>query len=294
MMVLMAAATAALCAAVGGERIVARDMARVWPAFAAVEGGTVLGYAPALGARRLFGPAELARLAARFGVAGEPSRVCFERAAAPLDRQGVLAAMRAALGVPEARIAIVELSAYPVPQGEIAFPRQGLSIPGPAAPPGTPVPWRGEVRYGAGRRFRIWARVTLTAAVVQVRAIEPLRAGVTIRAEQLRLETAEVFPVGGRQAQSIQKVAGRRPRRLIAAGAVVSLDLLDEVPDVAPGDAVQIEVISGAARLSLEGRAESAGRRGQTVRVRNPATRRAFTARVSGKGAVVVQAGGTR
>jgi flagella basal body P-ring formation protein FlgA len=54
---------------------------------------------------------------------------------------------------------------------------------------------------------------------------------------------------------------------------------------------VRVEVASGAARLTLNGRSESAGRVGETVRVRNLEANRTFTARVAGKGAVAVEAG---
>jgi len=53
-------------------------------------------------------------------------------------------------------------------------------------------------------------------------------------------------------------------------------------------------VISGAARLAFTGRAETPGRRGDVVTVRNPASKRTFPARVEAKGKVLVIPGGSR
>jgi flagella basal body P-ring formation protein FlgA len=59
--------------------------------------------------------------------------------------------------------------------------------------------------------------------------------------------------------------------------------------DVNRGDLVRVEVHMGAARLALTGRAESAGRLGDLVPVRNLDSSRVFEARVEGKDSVIVQ-----
>jgi flagella basal body P-ring formation protein FlgA len=76
---------------------------------------------------------------------------------------------------------------------------------------------------------------------------------------------------------------------LIQAGAEVLPSLFAEVRSVARGEKVQVEVQSGAARLTIEGRAESAGDVGGTISVRNPQNGRLFSARVSGKGRAEVK-----
>ncbi len=64
--------------------------------------------------------------------------------------------------------------------------------------------------------------------------------------------------------------------------------MLDAPKDVERGDVVQVEVHSGAALLKLEGRAESAGRRGDPIKVHTLANGRSFSARVADKDRVVV------
>ena len=60
--------------------------------------------------------------------------------------------------------------------------------------------------------------------------------------------------------------------------------------DVERGDTVEVQVRSGAAHLKLEGRAESSGRRGEAIPVRNLITNKSFSARIVDKGQVLVTA----
>jgi len=60
-------------------------------------------------------------------------------------------------------------------------------------------------------------------------------------------------------------------------------------PDVRRGDTVAVEVRSGGARLKFASRAESGGRAGESVMVRNPVNGRIFRAVVEEKGKVVVR-----
>jgi flagella basal body P-ring formation protein FlgA len=64
--------------------------------------------------------------------------------------------------------------------------------------------------------------------------------------------------------------------------------MLHAPKDVQRGDVVQVEVHSGAALLKLEGRAETAGRRGDAIRVHSLVTGRSFSARIADKNRVVV------
>lgn len=59
--------------------------------------------------------------------------------------------------------------------------------------------------------------------------------------------------------------------------------------EVGRGDTVQVEVTSGGARLAFESKAESPGRTGEFVIVRNPENGRLFRAKVEAKGRVSIQ-----
>jgi flagella basal body P-ring formation protein FlgA len=275
-----------VCTTVASDRITAGDLAQTLPGFSSLAPETPLGYAPVPGARRIYRAAEVERLAARYKVPVESSaEICFERVMEQLQPERVVDAMRQALNNPEARIEVVEMSKYPVPPGEILFTRSTL----PPAAAG-PVVWRGFVRYGGERRFAIWARVSIQVRSKKIVAVENLAAGSRIDAKQVRLEEHEVYPSTQAETASTDGIVGKVLRRAIPAGSAISASLLEEPKDVERGEMVQVEVRSGAARLKLEGRAQSAGRTGDAIRVRNLSTGKSFSAHVSAKGRVVLSA----
>lgn len=282
------------CVQVAGERILARDLAEAAPALAALPPETDVGYAPAPGARRLVTRQELARLLERHGARAEAAAgLCVERSAQKLTREQVEAALRAALekekqaGMPILRLEVLEFSRYPAPLGDLEFTRSGLPAP-PRA--GVPVVWRGHVRYGGNRSLPVWARVRLAVAGEGMIAAESLSAGRPIEAHQVRLRPLEWFPFSEAPAAEAGLVVGRIPRRAIPAGAPVRASELQPAHEVERGETVTVEVLSGAAQLRFQARAESSGSAGDAVLLRNPSTGRTFSARVEGARKVTVDA----
>jgi flagella basal body P-ring formation protein FlgA len=125
----------------------------------------------------------------------------------------------------------------------------------------------------------------------RVVAAETLKKGEAIGASQVRVETADGFPIAGDVAQTVDQVVGRAPMRAIAPGTEVHLGLLMVPPDVNRGEMVEVEVRSGAAHLAFTGKAESAGRSGDTIVIRNLSSNKVFQARVEGKGKAFLDAG---
>lgn len=284
LLLLAVAVGPAACHSVEGEQILGRDLAAADGRFAAMPRDAVIGYAPSAGARRILHPAELARVATRYAVPPDLFEdVCFDRAVLTLDRETMIAAMRVALSLPDASIEITELSLYPAPPGDVVFPRASLASPRDGS-----ALWRGYVRYGLNRRFPVWARVKIQVSGSRIVAAEDLKPGVAIESLQVRLETIEGFPDSDPSAQSVEQVTGLVPRRRIHAGSAVTLSVLEQAKDVARGERVKVEVHAGAAQLEMEGRAESAGRTGQTVSVLNTKSGKRFDAQVAGKGKVLV------
>jgi len=288
-LVLCALAASSGCLPVKGDRIRAGDLARAIPAFAAAPPETVLGHAPAPGARRVFRFPELKRLAARHGVSIDPAEeACFTVPVRPLATEELVAAMGRSLGEAGVRIEILDHSRFPAPAGTIEFPLSGLGQP--AAPHGTaPVVWKGFVRYGGERRFRVWARVKVSAPARCIVALEPLPARKPIELHQVRMEDCERFPSPGSRTVSVEDAAGRLPRRAVPAGAWLSVEETEAPKAVARGEMVAVEARMGAAEVRFEGRAESAGGTGDVVSVRNPSSGRIFKARVKRKGLVAVE-----
>jgi flagella basal body P-ring formation protein FlgA len=184
----------------------------------------------------------------------------------------------------------VETSRYPVPRGRLEFRRESL---GSQASPSAriPVEWRGNVIYGDNRSFGVWARVLISAPMPRVVAAEALKKGEAIGAGQVRVETADSFPIATDVAQTVDQVVGRASLRPVSPGTEIHLSQLMVPPDVNRGEMVAVEVRSGAAHVAFTGKAESAGRSGETIVIRNLSSNKVFQARVEGKGRAFLDAG---
>jgi flagella basal body P-ring formation protein FlgA len=275
---------ALLCAAPQGDKILARDLAAVEPAFAALPGAQPISYSPQPGLKRVFTPAELRGLAQRNGIEylrGSP--VCFEWAMRRLDESEIRTLLSEAAGA-GVEVELLEYSKTPVPQGAIVFPKRGLSARGI---------WKGYVEYTPGKRFEVWARVRVMAPYVGVVATEPIRGGAAISGPHLRLEQGVRAELASDHLTSVEAAAGRVARRLIAAGTAITEAMLEPVRTVARGEALRVDVKSGGALISFAGTAESAGCVGDVVSVRNPSTRRVVRARITGPGRAEVNLGRT-
>jgi flagella basal body P-ring formation protein FlgA len=207
----------------------------------------------------------------------------------PLSRNDVLDALRKSIHNSDARIEITDFATDRAPRGQLDFPLAGLGTP---ASPEQPVPvlWRGEVVYGDTRRFAVWARVRITAPVTVVVAAEKLPAGHAIGASQLRTEIRQRFPAIKSEVTAINQVVGMLPLRSLLPGAELHLESLSWPNDVNRGDLVAIEARNGGVKLAFSGRAESAGRTGDLITVRNPETQKIFQARVCAHDKAIVEA----
>jgi len=303
--ILMFAAAAMRCHPVDGDRIRGADLAAAVPTLSALAPDVTIGFSPQPGARRLFDSGELARIARVNGLedSGGFEPVCFERTLTPLDPAAVQAAMLRVLeapgahieaapgahieaapgahveAAPRAHIEIVELSKFPVPAGEIVFARTALPELGSNAP----VTWSGSVVYDGGR-FPIWARVRISVHQKRVIAVVALRPGRAVGEGDVAMEEVDEFPHSAPALASVDQAIGRVPRRSIPAGAPIMASVLDEANDVDLGQSVVVEVRSGAATVTVEAKAESAGRRGDMLSFRNPGSGKLFRARVEDKG----------
>jgi hypothetical protein len=89
-------------------------------------------------------------------------------------------------------------------------------------------------------------------------------------------------------AVAVESVCFVRTASSVAAAVTTRKPALAE-PDVLRGEHVAVVVTSGAALLRFQADAESSGRRGDNILVRNPDNGKLFQARVEGKGKVMIQ-----
>jgi flagella basal body P-ring formation protein FlgA len=276
-----------VCLPVDGDRILMRDLAAAIPAFSGANGEQRIGFTPAPGAERRFSAGELIRLAARYGIAAEPTPVCFARKLEAPSKDRLLAALREALPG-DAQVEVVDFSRFSIPQGQIEFSREGLST-APQVSAREPVIWRGRVTYAPAQSVPLWVKARVWVTRSTVIATRNLQAGQPIEQGGIRLGTLEDTPFSERGASSLDEVAGLAPRRLIRAGQAIPLSLLEAPAEVVRGEMVGVEARYGAAFLKYEVRAEASGHIGEAVQVRNVESGKIFRATVIRKGWVAVE-----
>jgi flagella basal body P-ring formation protein FlgA len=266
------------CFPVDGPKLLARHLAAALTEFAQIAPDRELGYAPMPGAVRVIRGDELQAMAAKHGLAVTPGPggVCFEWPMAPLDPARAADAMRRSL--PEgARLDVLEVSRTAVPPGPIEFPMDLLKAGY----------WRGYVRYGAGSKFEVWARVNVSVKQTRVVAATAIKAGDRIAASQVRLEEIDAFPDASYVPQ-IEEAVGMVSKRSYLEGLPLAARMLDRPAAVLKGDAVRLHAAVGAAQVSMEVHAQAAGKIGDWIPVKNPSSGRVLRARVESAGEVTL------
>jgi flagella basal body P-ring formation protein FlgA len=270
------------CQIVDRDRILGQDVAAANPLFAALDAQLDIGAAPLPGVQRVLRPDELVRLAKQNAIVfeGPIGAVCFERATEPLTADRLLPALQQALALDNARIEILDFSRFGVPPGQLEFPKSGLM------PNGL---WRGRLLYEKGHSMPVWVKAQITVERTWVEPTEPLAVGKPIQASQLIVKSGPRFPFDAALLESLDAVAGRRPVRTLSPGTPIAVAMLTIAHDVERGDMVAVEVKVGAAILDFDATAESSGRTGDSILIKNPDNGRSFIAKIQDKGHVVVE-----
>jgi len=89
-------------------------------------------------------------------------------------------------------------------------------------------------------------------------------------------------------APGVDAVLGRVTKKPIHAGEPIPLAILATPPVIRRGDAIKVEVRSGAARLVFDAVAQTEARDGEIVELRNPESGRTFRARAAESGRAVI------
>lgn len=278
------------CHFVSSDSIYGRDLAAAAPALSAIAPDAQIGLSPLPGQQRVLRIADLKRIALANHLPAETEilqDVCFAWKLAVPDRKQMQAAMAKSLVNRNPSIEIVESSLLPAPEGEMVFPLSSLSMGSDK-----PSVWRGYIRYAETRKLEIWARVLVTVKEPHVLAAADLHSGDSLQKQQLKVENyqgpvrREKYLIDPAQAE------GLLLRRPVTAGTALTEDMLEAPREVNRGDLVSAIVQTGAARIEVQGVAESDGRKGEVISVRNPRSGRSFHARIEDKGVVVVVPGG--
>lgn len=270
------------CQVIDAGRILGKDVAAASPAFAALDSNLEISAAPLPGVQRILRPEELVHLAKQNSItlADPATAICFERATEPLTAEKLLPILRQSLSIDDAQIEILDFSRIGVPRGTLEFSKSSLM------PNGL---WRGRILYDQNRSMPVWVKSRITVERSWVEAAQPLAVGQPIETSQLILKSGPRFPFDSNLISSIDLVAGRRPVRNLASGTPIVPAMLAIAHDIERGDRVAVEVRVGGAILDFDSTAESSGRAGETIMVKNPGNGRTFQAKIQDKGHVLVE-----
>ena len=320
------------CIPLRDEAVTAADLAAVQAAFGTLPGATRVAWAPAPGVTRWISAGELARIGRQLGIAVTPETippetggVCLVRMVEPIDREKLLAAMRAAgVGYEIELVSFGPASAPPgrlefssrnlphlprSPQGptEMASPRVPAEMASGATAAATPVTslpvihlpviqWRGHLMSGSGRAFPVWARARVAIRRPGLVARQTLEAGQIVGIDAIERVELIDYPAWEAPLAELELAVGRRVRRAIPAHTPLLPQLLALRRDIERGDSVEVELPvgermgepGGEVSATLTAQAESPGRAGEIILLKNPLTGRRFPSKVTGMGRAVM------
>lgn len=272
-------------AVLDGDRILGRHLASADSRWANISPELFIGFAPSPGVKRVLPVEQLLRLLPGGDTDTRPAAaLCLEWPMRELVAEDLVKAIRESLGKPDLPVEILGYSKSKIPPGRIEFERRGISSEEMIGSVGAT--WRGHVILGGKRRFSIWARVRIDYASEMLVATEDLQIGQSIRAGQLG--TAVVRGLPAEPQLPAAQLVGMAVFRPIRAGLPVVLSDLRPPLIVAKGDTLQVTVQRGSVRFNAEVLADTSGRLGEWIQVRNSNSGKQFRAVVDGPGKVHV------
>lgn len=145
-----------------------------------------------------------------------------------------------------------------------------------------------HVRCPGSARWALYVPVTLAIWQPVVVVKRPLARGAVISAADLELEEQDVATLNSPYFSSIQEAAGSVARRPLAAGSPLLASQIEAPLLVQRGQTVVLSARQGTLQVKMNGVAESDGRRGDRISVRNSQSQRLIEGRVTGPGQVEV------
>jgi flagella basal body P-ring formation protein FlgA len=280
------------CIQVSGDKIHAGDLAKHVDAFRSINANVEIGFAPLPGGRRTITAGELQRIAAKNGIKETiQSDLCVQLQTRPLQPQELKQAIELELqnqGITNATVEVLDFSHYEVPEGRLEFTKSGLTPPAEKNSALPVVLWRGRMVYGGSRSVALWARARVFVNADIPIAARNIPAATALGDDDVKVENRPVFPFGLTPLAQVRDVGGKRTRRALKKGDPIMAAVLETPKDVERGDKVEVAVDSGSARLRLDALAESAGRIGDHILVKNLGSGKRFQAKVESKGHVKV------
>jgi flagella basal body P-ring formation protein FlgA len=123
-------------------------------------------------------------------------------------------------------------------------------------------------------------RIEVEALADMVVALHPIGSGELVSAADVVLQKREITPHSRLAARTIDEVVGKKARATLRANQPVRADQVERVPLVKSGQMVTIIAENEVLKISVSGKARSAGAEGDTIRVQNLTSLKEISARV--------------
>lgn len=123
-------------------------------------------------------------------------------------------------------------------------------------------------------------RLSVDAKTEMVVANRQLLAGTVLTAGDLSLQQRDVAQAAGLHVRAIEDLVGMKLRTMVRSGAPLRNNQLEKVPVIRSGQLVTILAESDGFRITVTGRAKSAGSVGDIIKVENLDSRKQFPARI--------------
>ena len=289
---LLASLLSRQCVEIDDDRVHARHLRERVPEFQQLPADAVFGLAPRPGVRRLLPAYELSAFARKNLISLTDAReFCMIRTSMVLTAermQQLLAASFQAFAASEGPVTVelIDFMKTAVPTGTVEFLKGGISR---SDLQGTRL-WRGSIVSPGGSRYPIWVRVRLQQDYKIVVAQGTIAPGSSISETQVAVETRRMpYQESAAFFADQALVAGRTAIRQIQDGQAVLRKDIVAAREIQAGDTVAVTAFAGAAHLTLEAKAETAGLRGGSILLKNPLSGKKFRATVIGPGHASVQ-----
>jgi flagella basal body P-ring formation protein FlgA len=123
-------------------------------------------------------------------------------------------------------------------------------------------------------------RLQVDARTDMVTATRQLLAGTVLTLDDLRLQKQDLVQSGGYPVKSLEDVVGKKLRTTVREGTPIRSNQLVSVPVIVSGQLVTIVAENTGIRITVSGRAKSAGGVGDLIRVQNMLSNKEIPARI--------------
>lgn len=132
----------------------------------------------------------------------------------------------------------------------------------------------GAVEKNLSLRLQVDARTEMLTATRQ------LLAGTVLAEGDLQLQKHDLAQAGGHPLKNMADAVGKKLRMTIRAGAPIRSNQLVNVPVIVSGQLVTIVAENAGIRITVSGRAKSAGGIGELIRVQNLTSNKEISGRI--------------